>query len=291
MYYEQDTPNEIVVGFANKGQFQLVVLGNRRLNSLQEMVMGSVSHKVSKHIYAFEDIEEYKKYQDIIQFFSERLNDYQTVLEEEYDLVDKPEGVIWTLAEIATSIFSDLPIPAFTNKDTIYITPDVKAWRKLFIQQMDGKDLPLIQRFYEQLSENHILTILGHELTHHSDLFLDEFEDDIWFEEGMCEYLPRKLLLTKNEFETISAIEKELVDVFTEVYCGRSLDDFGNNSYTASLSSIMFDYWRSFLYIKYLVEDRYEHDIKAVFEEYHRWDREGRMLSLMEYFGLDKVSI
>lgn len=166
---------------------------------------------------------------------------------------------------------------------------------KAFIQQLDGKDLPHIQRFYEQLSENHILTILGHELTHHSDLFLDEFEDEredgIWFEEGMCEYLPRKLLLTKNEFKSISAIEKELVDVFTEVYGGRSLDDFGNNSYTASLSSIMFDYWRSFLYIKYLVEDRYEHDIKEVFEEYHRWDREGRMLSLTEYFGLDKVSI
>lgn len=248
-----------------------------------------------KHIYAFEDIGEYEKQQGIIQRFSERLNGYQLLLEEEYALVDKPKGVVWTSAEAATSIFSDLPIPAFTNKDTIYITPDVKAWRKLFIQQMDGKDLPHIQRFYEQLSENHILTILGHELTHHSDLFLDEFgderEDGIWFEEGMCEYLPRKLLLTEEEFEAISAIEKELVSVFTEAYKDRSLDAFGSNSYTASLSSIMFDYWRSFLSIKYLVEDRYDNNIQAVFEEYHKWDREGRMLSLTEHFGLDKVSI
>lgn len=248
-----------------------------------------------KHIYAFEDIGEYEKQQGIIQRFSERLNGYQLLLEEEYALVDKPKGVVWTSAEAATSIFSDLPIPAFTNKDTIYITPDVKAWRKLFIQQMDGKDLPHIQRFYEQLSENHILTILGHELTHHSDLFLDEFgderEDGIWFEEGMCEYLPRKLLLTEEEFEAISAIEKELVSVFTEAYKDRSLDTFGSNSYTASLSSIMFDYWRSFLSIKYLVEDRYDNNIQAVFEEYHKWDREGRMLSLTEHFGLDKVSI
>ena len=248
-----------------------------------------------KHIYAFEDIREYEQHQEIIQRFSERLDEYQSLLEEEYALVDKPKGVVWTSAEAATSIFSDLPIPAFTNKDTIYITLDVKAWRKLFIQQLDGKDLPHIQRFYEQLSENHILTILGHELTHHSDLFLDEFgderEDDIWFEEGMCEYLPRKLFLTEEEFQTIAAIEQELVNVFTEAYGNRSLDEFGSNSYTASLSSIMFDYWRSFLSIKYLVEDRYENNIQVVFEEYHKWDREGRMLSLTEHFGLDKVSI
>ncbi|RAZ69087.1 hypothetical protein [Planococcus maitriensis] len=248
-----------------------------------------------KHIYAFEEIREYEKFQNIIQRFSKRLNDYQFLLEEEYALVDKPKGVVWTSAEAATTIFSDLPIPAFTNKDTIYITPDVKAWRKLFIQQLDGKDLPHIQRFYERLSENHILTILGHELTHHSDLFLDEFGDDredgIWFEEGMCEYLPRKNLLTEGEFETISAIEKELVNVFTEAYGDRSLDEFGSNSYTASLSSIMFDYWRSFLSIRYLVEECYENNIKAVFEEYHKWDIEGRVVSLREHFGLDKVSI
>lgn len=48
IHYEHGVPNETVVAFANKGQFQLVVLGNRGLNSLQEMVMGSVSHKVAK---------------------------------------------------------------------------------------------------------------------------------------------------------------------------------------------------------------------------------------------------
>lgn len=48
IHYENGVPNETVVDFANKGQYQLVVLGNRGLNSLQEMVMGSVSHKVAK---------------------------------------------------------------------------------------------------------------------------------------------------------------------------------------------------------------------------------------------------
>lgn len=248
-----------------------------------------------KHIYAFENITEYEKFKSIIQRFNERLNNFQRILEEEYALVDKPKGVIWTSADATTSIFSNLPIPAFTNKETIYITPDVQAWRKLFIQQLDGKDIPHVQHFYEQLSENHILTILGHELTHHSDLFLDEFGDEreggIWFEEGMCQYLPRKLLLAEEEFEEISAIEKELVSIFAETYGNRSLDEFGSNSYTASLSSIMFDYWRSFLSVKYLVEEHYDNNIKAVFREYHKWDREGRMCSLSEYFELDKVSM
>ena len=248
-----------------------------------------------KHIYAFEEIRDYENYHDIIQRFSKRLNDYQLILEKEYFLLGKPKGIVWTSVEAATTIFSDLPIPAFTNKDTIYISPDLTGWRKLFIRQLEGKDLPSIQRFYEQLSENHILTILGHELTHHSDLFLDEFEDEredsIWFEEGMCEYLPRKLLLTDKEFDEISAIEKELVGVFTGEYGNRSIDEFGSNSYTASLSSIIFDYWRSFLSVKYLVEDCFQNNVNLVFEEYHKWDKEGRKLSLTEHFGLNKISI
>ncbi|MDU6961556.1 MAG: universal stress protein, partial [Staphylococcus sp.] len=32
----------------NSGEFQAIVLGTRGLNSLQEMVLGSVSHKVAK---------------------------------------------------------------------------------------------------------------------------------------------------------------------------------------------------------------------------------------------------
>ena len=36
------------VPVANSGEFQAIVLGTRGLNSLQEMVLGSVSHKVAK---------------------------------------------------------------------------------------------------------------------------------------------------------------------------------------------------------------------------------------------------
>ena len=45
---ERGVANETVVNIANSGEFGAVILGTRGLNSLQEMVMGSVSHKVAK---------------------------------------------------------------------------------------------------------------------------------------------------------------------------------------------------------------------------------------------------
>ncbi|TVT28098.1 universal stress protein [Salinicoccus cyprini] len=46
--FEHGTPNETVVKIANSEKHQAVVLGTRGLNGLQEMVLGSVSHKVAK---------------------------------------------------------------------------------------------------------------------------------------------------------------------------------------------------------------------------------------------------
>lgn len=43
-------PGPTIVDHANKGHFELVVLGSRGLNTLQEMVLGSVSHKVAKRV-------------------------------------------------------------------------------------------------------------------------------------------------------------------------------------------------------------------------------------------------
>ena len=45
---ERGVANETVVKISNSGEFEAVILGTRGLNSLQEMVLGSVSHKVAK---------------------------------------------------------------------------------------------------------------------------------------------------------------------------------------------------------------------------------------------------
>ena len=42
-------PGPAIVEYANKEKYELLVIGSRGLNSLQEMVLGSVSHKVVKH--------------------------------------------------------------------------------------------------------------------------------------------------------------------------------------------------------------------------------------------------
>lgn len=45
-------PGPAIVEYANKNDFDIVVVGSRGLNGLQEMVLGSVSHKVAKRVKA-----------------------------------------------------------------------------------------------------------------------------------------------------------------------------------------------------------------------------------------------
>ncbi|MGO4887356.1 universal stress protein [Anaerobacillus sp. MEB173] len=44
-------PGPTIVKYANENEFDLVVIGSRGLNTLQEMVLGSVSHKVAKRVH------------------------------------------------------------------------------------------------------------------------------------------------------------------------------------------------------------------------------------------------
>ncbi len=248
---------------------------------------------VLKHIFAFERAEDYKKYESLIERFNTKIQDYQFELINHFELKEIPKAVVWTTEELATTTFSNLPIPAFTNKDLIYLSPDLISWRKLFIKQLEGRRNSKVENFYQNMSENHILAILGHELTHHSDLFLDDFDDErensIWFEEGMCEYLSRKYLLCDTEFEQITNVETELVGLFKNKYGNHSLEEFGSDSYQGSLTSIMFDYWRSFLAVKYLVEEKANHDPKQVFKDYHNWYNGGKSKPLIEYFQLEDL--
>lgn len=65
-----------------------------------------------------------------------------------------------------------------------------------------------------------------------------------------------------------------------------SLEDFGSDSYEESLSSIMFDYWRSYLAVKHIVEVHANNDVKAVFDAYHQWHEKGRNESLTDFFQI-----
>jgi nucleotide-binding universal stress UspA family protein len=43
-------PGPVIIKYANEQHFDLVVVGSRGLNRFQEMVLGSVSHKIAKRV-------------------------------------------------------------------------------------------------------------------------------------------------------------------------------------------------------------------------------------------------
>ncbi|QTD40337.1 hypothetical protein [Sporosarcina sp. Te-1] len=238
-----------------------------------------------KSILCFETAEECEKHAALIKRLMERLGEYEEVLRSSYQLEETPKAVMWTSTELATTVFSSIPIPAFTSEEFIYLSPELDQWRGLTLRQLDGIELPAIQAYYEGFGEDHLFEILAHELTHHIELFVDDFDDDredsIWFEEGMCFYLPR-LFLGEAYFNDITAVEQALMEAFQEQYGSHALDDFGAGAYEGSIPSIMFDYWRSYLKVKDVV-DFHHGDVQKVFRLYHEW-HESRNVQLSTYF-------
>ncbi|MCP3028764.1 hypothetical protein [Halobacillus sp. A5] len=213
-------------------------------------------------------------------------------MEEKYALATLPKGIVWTSENLATTVFSAIPVPAYTNGDVIYISPDLSAWRRLLVEQLEGQNISEIENFYDHCSDDYLFTILAQELTHHSNLFVEGFNGDskvnTWFEEGMCNYLSRKHLLDNAEFKELTNVEVELVEIFKDKYGQHSLDELGSNfPQSSNLTSRMFDYWRSYLIVEFLVEIRANQDLDWVFNEYSNWDSAGRKIPLLKYFEME----
>lgn len=243
-----------------------------------------------KSVFAFETPGEGAAYEATVKRLMMRLSSYEAFLRNAFGLTEVPKGVVWTSGDLARDVFGNVPIPAYTREDLIFMCPDQEEWKQIMFEQMDGEDLPEVRSFYESVGEVQLLDILAHELTHHLDLFPDDFEDErtdaIWFEEGMCFYLPRRHLLGDPYFGQVKATERALYLALKDRYGKHSLNDFGTASYEGSLPSIMFDYWRSFLAVCELVE-RENGSAHAVFRKYNNWHEEGRELPLTEYFEIE----
>lgn len=255
--------------------------------------------KEMNHIYAVETEKELIEYQNYVKSIEYKLNAYIDFLKKEYQVIELPKTIVWTSGEVATKLISDIPVPAYTNEYRIVMAPSLETWREIYLKQLDKlgdnqkieDDVKTIQDYYrENLSENHVLQILGHELTHHSEWFLEDFHSDysdgIWFEEGMAEYISRKYFLTKEEFREVTRINRLLVDLLKTRYGTHSLEQFGKSTYEGDYASIFFEYWRSFLAVKQIVED-YKGDVKAVFASYHRWNEEYNGQTLLEWFDVE----
>lgn len=243
-----------------------------------------------KHIYAVRSAEELQAYQSFVAKIQPKLDKFLTFLQAAYSVNALPRAIVWASTDTATKAVSDLPIPAYTNEFRTMFCPDLESWRKIYLKQLAELDAPEIRRYYqENLTENHILQILGHEFVHHSELFMEGFDADyesgIWFEEGMCEYISRRYFLTESQFEEEAAVNAALVARLQGRYGNHSLEDFGAATYAGDYASIFFEYWRSFLAVQEIVE-RFDGDVMAVFREYHRWHHEGNGMALREWFRL-----
>lgn len=249
-----------------------------------------------KYIYGVESKEELTKYQELVNELWPRLDNYIHFLKDEYKVVELPRTIVWTSLETATKLICDIPIPAYTNDYRVVMTPDLDAWKNIYLKQLDNikvndsnKELiNNIKDYYQNhLSNNHVLQILGHELAHHSELFIEDFNNElsngIWFEEGMVEYISRSYFLTKDEFELEAYYNQQLVNLLKYKYGNHSLEEFGTSTYKGDYASIFFEYWRSFFTVKQIIE-AYNNDIHAVIDSYHKWNESNDKKTLLEWF-------
>lgn len=247
-----------------------------------------------EHIYAVKSAEALVSYQRFSTQNQDRLSAYIAFLEREYAVRNLPKAIVWTDRDTATRLISSIPIPAYTNDFRVVMTSDIDAWREIYLSQLtsmeDTEEYEALRNYYSrELSENNILQILGHELAHHSALFLDDpdpsVSDGIWFEEGMAEYISRRYFLTESEYKKAYFANAALVRLLNSRYGAHSLEDFGSATYEGDYASIFFEYWRSFLTIHKIV-DQFHGDIKAVFASYHRWSKSKPQTTLLDWFGV-----
>lgn len=241
-----------------------------------------------KHLYAVNNHEDLDTLQTFVHSIEPKFSDYLLFLKEEYQVTDLPRSILWTNLEIATQLISDIPLPGYTNDYRTVFCPDLEVWREIFLHQLDNADNSVVRDYYmTKLNQNHILQILGHEFVHHSKLFLDgfdcEYESGIWFEEGMCEYISRKYFLTDEEFHEEAKINALLVDQFRKAHGTHPLENFGLSTYQNDYASIFFEYWRSFLAVRKIV-DCHGGNIHAVFRSYHQWYQQKSSLTLEQWF-------
>ena len=242
-------------------------------------------------LYAVRDDTVLAKYQDFVRRNENRLQEYLSFLEKTYAVNQLPRALVLTDAETATHLLSDIPVPAYTNDYRTVFCPELESWTSIYLRQLDtlpeSASVRQVRQYYEtQLSESNVLQILGHEFVHHSDLFPEgDYENGIWFEEGMCEYISRRFFLSEDAFAKESEINEMLVSLLWDIHGGESLEAFGADTYDGSYAAIFFSYWRSFLAVKVLVE-KHSGDVMAVFLDYHAWLDSGRQIPLSQWFAL-----
>ncbi|QHT46370.1 hypothetical protein M662_07640 [Bacillus sp. SB49] len=202
-----------------------------------------------------------------------------------------PRGIIFHDLKSATELYSTIPLPAYTSRDLIHINPLIDTWKDIFLSTTRG--LVKAKQYYNDLSMDDIAVIAAHELTHHSDFFNSEFEDwdeeeNMWFEEGMCFYIPRKIILSTEKFNSIMEVERSLIELYKADYGEYTIDLFGESGYRGGhdlgYSSAFYDYWRSTHIVHVLIDKYCGGDIDKLIKYYKDWANNSSEINLQKFF-------
>ncbi|MDE7261935.1 MAG: hypothetical protein K2N78_07770 [Oscillospiraceae bacterium] len=246
-----------------------------------------------EYVFAVKDQETLARYQAFLQDVRPRLEDYIRFLQTEYQAEELPRCIVWSDPDIAVRLVSDIPVPAYTNDFRVMFTPDLEAWRTIYLRQLDGlqesEAVEQVRSYYvNQLSQNNVLQILGHELAHHIEQFPDGFDEypspSTWFEEGMAEYISRKWFLTNAEFDAEARANQQLAELLNTRYGGHPLEDFGAHLKDGGHAGLFFDYWRAFLAVNQVVAA--SGGVLEAFRACQSWTEADTSQTLAEWFGL-----
>ncbi|MCY7029296.1 elongation factor Tu [Streptococcus sanguinis] len=247
-----------------------------------------------ENLYLVKDENQLAAFRDFVAKNAAKLQDYLTFLKDEFAVYDLPQAIIWSDFDSATQIIREISVPAYTNDRRMVMNPELTVWKDLYLLQLENYEsshqTQAIANHYQSLSEKSLLQILGHELAHWSEHFLDDFNGYgayIWFEEGMVEYISRKYFFTDEGFQTEKACNQSLVKLFQKKHGWHSLNDFGTSTYQGNYASIFYEYWRSFLTVDKLVENL--GSVQAVFDSYHRWANTDKTIPLLDWFIQQKI--
>ncbi len=227
------------------------------------------------YLYLVKNEEELARLKQQTENIPPLLEEYLIFLKENYQVYNPPRTVVWADCNSATHAVSELPLPAYTNDVRTVITPDIQVWKQLYLRQPEccGEtgDAVWLRQYYNGLSQRNILQLLGHEMAHHSELFIDEaYETAMWFEEGMAEYISRKYFLTPQEYALQKQANELIVKLHEEKHGPFSLKDFNPSSYGKDIGYVFYCYWKSFLAVDSAAQ-KHGGNAAEVFAEFRRF--------------------
>jgi len=178
----------------------------------------------------------------------------------------------------ATKVHSHYPVPAWTTPErgVINFCPEEKRWQNIMKTNVKQLNLPEsaernLLKHYDQWNLDFLLDdVVGHELCHLLEIFENLPDGMDWFEEGLCFYLPRRILSeTKKELvKEIYQQEMKLVSYSQRWVKGHFLKDF--SAYRTKLHNnlIIFlnDYHLAANATKELVDEIVGGDVREVMQ-------------------------